>query len=111
MAENVSRDTQNILYILHSINHTKVHYNAHHSSLRVSIVGKILLRLQLDICSYITRYNIVKKCIDKLLNPDQIGFVRGRNIDTNIYLVIDVILYNEIKDLAGAILLLDINKA
>ena len=55
--------------------------------------------------------NRLKKCLPNLIHPDQSGFLKGRNIGSNIRLIIDIIEYTETNDIPGAILLLDIQKA
>ena len=55
--------------------------------------------------------NRLKKCIHKLIHPDQSGFLKGRNIGSNIRLILDIIDYTDFNDIPGAILLLDIERA
>ena len=55
--------------------------------------------------------NRLKKFISGLINPDQSGFIKGRNIGSNIRLILDVIEYTEYNNIPGAIVLLDIEKA
>ena len=55
--------------------------------------------------------NRLKKCIQKLIHPDQSGFLKGRNIGSNIRLILDIIDYTDFNEIPGAILLLDIEKA
>ena len=58
-----------------------------------------------------TLANRLKNYLGELINSDQSGFLKGRNIGSNIRLIMDVIEYTEINDIPGAILLLDIQKA
>ena len=55
--------------------------------------------------------NRLKKCIHKLIHPDQSGFLKGRNVGSNIRFILDIIDYTDFNDIPGAILLLDIEKA
>ena len=55
--------------------------------------------------------NRLKKCIHKLNHPDQSDFLMGRNIGSNIRLILDIIDYTDFNDIPGAISLLDIEKA
>ena len=58
-----------------------------------------------------TLANRLKNYLGELIHSDQSGFLKGRNIGSNIRLIMDVIEYTEINDIPGAILLLDIQKA
>ena len=55
--------------------------------------------------------NRLKKIINSLINPDQQGFLPGRNISANIRIIIDLIEYTDLEDIPGSILLLDFEKA
>ena len=55
--------------------------------------------------------NRLKKVINKLINTDQAGYIKGRNISSNIRLIQDVIDYFEDGNLEGAIVFLDFQKA
>jgi len=55
--------------------------------------------------------NRLKQCLQNLIHSDQTGFLKGRNIGNNIRLILDIIDYTDTKDIPGAILLLDIEKA
>ena len=55
--------------------------------------------------------NRLKKTLSYLIHPDQSGFLKGRNIGNNVRLIIDIIEYTKYKNIPGAILLLDIQKA
>ena len=55
--------------------------------------------------------NRLKKCIHNLIHSDQSGFLKGRNIGSNIRLMLDIIDYTDFNDIPGAIVLLDIEKA
>ena len=43
--------------------------------------------------------------------PRSIWFLKGRNIGSNIRLILDIIDYTDFNEIPGAILLLDIEKA
>ena len=58
-----------------------------------------------------TMANRLKNCIDSVIHPDQSGFLKGRNIDNNVRLPLDVIEYTNFNKLPTAVLLLDIEKA
>ncbi len=58
-----------------------------------------------------TLANRIKKYLNEIINTDQSGFIKGRNIGNNIRLIIDAIEYTNCKNIPGAILLLDIEKA
>ena len=55
--------------------------------------------------------NRLQKCLSYLIHSDQSGFLKGRNIGSNIRLIIDILEYTDAKNIPGAILLLDIQKA
>ena len=55
--------------------------------------------------------NRLKKRMETLINPDQSGFLKGRNIGANIRLILDIIEHTESNNLPGSIVLLDIEKA
>ena len=56
--------------------------------------------------------NRLKLVLDDLIQEDQNGFMKGRNIGCNIRtVVIDLIEYTDIKDIPGSIVLLDNEKA
>ena len=55
--------------------------------------------------------NRLQKCLSYLIHSDQSGFLKGRNIGSNVRLIIDILEYTDAKDIPGAILLLDIQKA
>jgi len=52
-----------------------------------------------------------KKLLPTLIHPDQNGFQKGKLIGNNIRLLFDVIDYADYKDILGAILSLDFEKA
>ncbi len=58
-----------------------------------------------------TMANRLKSCIGNLINFDQTGFLKGRNIGNNIRLLLDIIDFTEFNDIPAAVLLLDIEKA
>ena len=58
-----------------------------------------------------TLANRMKKYLCVIINSDQSGFLKGRNIGNNIRLIMDVLEYTEFNHIPGAILLLDIEKA
>ena len=53
----------------------------------------------------------LKRCLHLVINSDQSGFMKGRNIGHNIRLILDIIEYSDFNNIPGAILLLDIEKA
>ena len=55
--------------------------------------------------------NRLKKVIGRLIHTDQSGYIKGRNICTNIRLIQDVIDYFESGEDEGAIIFLDFQKA
>ena len=48
--------------------------------------------------------NRLKKLINKLIHTDQSGYIKGRNISSNIRLIQDVIDYFDEGDMEGAII-------
>lgn len=52
-----------------------------------------------------------KKVLDKLINSDQTGFIRGRFIGENLRLIYDILQYTEENDIPGLLLLIDFEKA
>lgn len=53
----------------------------------------------------------IKPLLPKIINTDQNGFIKGRNITFNIRLIQDIIDYAEKSNITGAILFLDFAKA
>ena len=49
--------------------------------------------------------------MNNLINSDQSGFLKGRNIGNNIRLILDIIEYTEKHNIPASIVLLDIEKA
>ena len=47
--------------------------------------------------------NRLKKFLHNIINPDQSGFLKGRNIGNNIRLLLDIIDYTDLNDIRGAI--------
>ena len=66
-----------------------------------------------------TDYKIIAKvmakrlnsCLHQIIHDDQTGFMKGRNIGSNIRTIIDVIEYCDANQIPGSIILLDIEKA
>ena len=66
-----------------------------------------------------TDYKIVAKCIamrlsrviKTIVNEDQVGYIKGRNVSANLRLIDDVIEYSRIKKQSGILLALDFSKA
>ena len=58
-----------------------------------------------------TLANRLKKVIDKIINGDQTGYIKGRYIGENIRIIKDVITYLNVKDEAGLACLIDFEKA
>ena len=58
-----------------------------------------------------TLANRLKKVIPKLIHTDQSGYIKGRNISSNIRLIQDVIDFFEENETEGAIVFLDFKKA
>ena len=59
---------------------------------------------------WVTLANRLEMCLCSIINSDQSGFIKGRNIGNNICLILDVIDYTDVKEIAEAILLLDFEK-
>ena len=55
--------------------------------------------------------NRLKPCMNDVINSDQSGFLKGRNIGYNIRLSLDIIEYTEKNNIPASIVLLDIEKA
>ena len=55
--------------------------------------------------------NRLKVCLHQIIHEDQTGFMKGRNIGSNIRTIIDVIEYCDANQIPGSIILLDIEKA
>ena len=55
--------------------------------------------------------NRLKLCLNEIINEDQTGFMKGRNIGSNIRTIINLIEYCDSNDIPGSIVLLDIEKA
>ena len=55
-----------------------------------------------------TLANRMKKYLGGIINSNQSGFIKGRNIGNNICLIMDIIEYTDAEQIPGAILLLDI---
>lgn len=53
----------------------------------------------------------LKKVLDKLINRDQTGFLKGRFIGENIRLVYDLMNYTEQNQIPGLLMLIDFEKA
>ena len=53
----------------------------------------------------------MQKTLSQLIHPDQNGFQKNRNISNNVWLTFDVIDYENHRNIPGAILSLDIQKA
>ena len=66
-------------------------------------------------CDYKTISKVVNNrlycMLSKLINADQNGFVKGRNIGDNIRLMLDIINYENCKKVSGAVLSVDLRKA
>ena len=66
-----------------------------------------------------TDYKLIAKClaarivtvIDKLIAPDQTGYIKGRYIGENIRTVHDMITYLKLRNKSGILLLIDFEKA
>ena len=54
--------------------------------------------------------NRLKIFLHEIINDDQTGFMKGRNIGCNIRTIIDLIEYCNGNDIPGSIVLLDIEK-
>ena len=55
--------------------------------------------------------NRLKLCLHQIIQDDQTGFMKGRNIGSNIRTIIDLIEYCDANQIPGSIILLDIEKA
>ena len=55
--------------------------------------------------------NRLSKVINKLIEPDQVGFMKGRNISSIIRTIDDTIRYLSVKDKPGIIFALDYKAA
>ena len=55
--------------------------------------------------------NRIKSVIDKLIDKDQTGFIKGRYIGENTRLVYDLMKHTEQKNIPGLLLLIDFKKA
>ena len=55
--------------------------------------------------------NRIKSVIDKLIDKDQTGFIKGRYIGENTRLVYDLMKHTEQKNISGLLLLIDFEKA
>ena len=55
--------------------------------------------------------NRIKPILPKIINTDQNGFIKGRNINYNIRLIQDIIEHSEKQNIEGLILFLDFAKA
>ena len=49
--------------------------------------------------------NRVKTYLDKIINPDQTGFIKGRNLAENIRTIYDIMQYTEDENIPGLLLL------
>ena len=58
-----------------------------------------------------TLSNRLQKVLPKLVNEDQVGYIRGRYIGQNIRIIKDIMTYTAKKNLPGYILLIDFEKA
>ena len=54
--------------------------------------------------------NRVETFLDKIINPDETGFIKGRNIAENIRTIYDIMQYTEGENIPG-FLLIDFEKA
>jgi hypothetical protein len=55
--------------------------------------------------------NRIKKVLDKIIDNDQTGFIKGRYIGENIRLIYDIMQYTEHHEIPGLLLLIDFEKA
>ena len=53
----------------------------------------------------------LQKVIQKLVSHDQVGYIKGRNINDHIRFIDDIINYSKIKNLSGVLVSLDYRKA
>ena len=58
-----------------------------------------------------TLSNRLQKVLPKLVNEDQVGYIKGRYIGQNIRIIKDIMTYTGKKNLPGYILLIDFEKA
>ena len=54
--------------------------------------------------------NKIKLVINKLINKDQTGFIKGRYIGENIRLIYNLMNYTEENNIPGLLLLIDFEK-
>ena len=47
--------------------------------------------------------NRLKSCLNEIIHEDQTGFMKGRNIGSNIRTIIDLIEYCDANDIPGSI--------
>ena len=55
--------------------------------------------------------NRIKSVLDKLIDKDQTGFIKGRYIGENIRLIYDIMTYTEQHDISGLLVLIGFEKA
>ena len=55
--------------------------------------------------------NRIKTVLDKIINKDQTGFIKGRYIGENTRLIYDIMFYTELNDIPGLLLIIDFEKA
>lgn len=55
-------------------------------------------------------YSRIKVHLDKLINRDQTGFIKGRFIGENIRLIYDIIQYTDHKQIPGLLMLIDLKR-
>ena len=53
----------------------------------------------------------IKTVLDKIINRDQTGFLKGRFIGENIRLIYDLMNYTEVNQIPGLLMLIDFEKA
>ena len=53
----------------------------------------------------------LQEVLPNLINKDQVGYIKGRNIGENIRMIDDIMKYTELKHLPGYIILIDFEKA
>ena len=51
------------------------------------------------------------KYLDKIINPDQTGFIKGRNLAENIRTIHDILQYTKDENIPGLLLLIDFEQA
>ena len=76
----------------------------------IKILKKSLLNTDYKILTK-TLSNRLQKVLPKLVNEDQVGYIRGRYIGQNIRIIKDIMTYTAKKNLPGYILLIDFEKA